>query len=136
MIQPARRLLASLGIALAASLASVAGPASAQIPYFQNLLASHSKYASVVVDAKTGEVLYSRNPDSPRYPASITKVMTLYLTFEALASGKLHMDDRVPFSPHAAAQAPSKLGVRAGDSISVAEGIQSMTTLSANDAAV
>jgi D-alanyl-D-alanine carboxypeptidase (penicillin-binding protein 5/6) len=62
--------------------------------------------------------------------------MTLYLTFEALSSGKLHMDDRVTFSPHASAQSPTKLGVRPGDSISVAEAIQGMTILSANDAAV
>jgi D-alanyl-D-alanine carboxypeptidase (penicillin-binding protein 5/6) len=87
-------------------------------------------------DARSGEVLYAKHADSPRYPASITKVMTLYLTFEALASGKLRLEDRVVFSPHAAAQSPTKLGVRPGDSISVAEAIQGMTTLSANDAAV
>jgi D-alanyl-D-alanine carboxypeptidase (penicillin-binding protein 5/6) len=90
----------------------------------------------MVVDARSGEVLYAKHADSPRYPASITKVMTLYLTFEALASGKLRLEDRVVFSPHAAAQAPTKLGIRAGDSISVVEAIQGMTTLSANDAAV
>jgi D-alanyl-D-alanine carboxypeptidase len=137
MIKHARRLFLALGLAATTALGSVATPASAQIPYFQNLLsASQTKYAAIVVDAKSGEVLYSKHEDSPRYPASITKVMTLYLTFEALASGKLHPDDRVTFSPHATAQAPSKLGVRAGDSISVVEAIEAMTTLSANDAAV
>jgi D-alanyl-D-alanine carboxypeptidase len=137
MIKHARRLFLALGLAATTALGSVATPASAQIPYFQNLLsASQTKYAAIVVDAKSGEVLYSKHEDSPRYPASITKVMTLYLTFEALASGKLHADDRVTFSPHATAQAPSKLGVRAGDSISVIEAIEAMTTLSANDAAV
>jgi D-alanyl-D-alanine carboxypeptidase (penicillin-binding protein 5/6) len=137
MIQHARRLFLALGLAAFTALGSIATPASAQIPYFQNLLsASQTKYAAIVVDAKSGEVLYAKHEDSPRYPASITKVMTLYLTFEALASGKLHPDDRVTFSPHATAQAPSKLGVRAGDSISVIEAIQAMTTLSANDAAV
>ena len=137
MIKHARRLFLALGLAATTALGSAATPASAQIPYFQNLLAaSQTKYAAIVVDAKSGEVLYAKHEDSPRYPASITKVMTLYLTFEALAAGKLHPDDRVQFSPHAAAQAPSKLGVRSGDSITVTEAIEAMTTLSANDAAV
>ena len=133
----ARRLFLALGLAAATALGTAASPASAQIPIFQNLLAaSQTKYAAIVVDAKSGEILYAKHADSPRYPASITKVMTLYLTYEALAAGKLHLDDRVPFSPHAAAQAPSKLGVRPGDSISVQEAIEAMCTLSANDAAV
>src|SRR6185503_14510889 len=80
--------------------------------------------------------LYAKHADSPRYPASITKIMTLYLTFEALASGKLHPDDRVVVSPHAAAQSPTKLGVRAGDSVSVTEAMDGMATKSANDMAV
>jgi D-alanyl-D-alanine carboxypeptidase (penicillin-binding protein 5/6) len=137
MFQHARRLFLALGLAAITAFGTAAKPANAQIPYFQNLLAaSQTKYAAIVVDAKSGEILYAKHEDSPRYPASITKVMTLYLTFEALSSGKLHLDDRVPFSPHAAAQAPTKLGLRAGDSISVAEAIQGMVTLSANDAAV
>jgi D-alanyl-D-alanine carboxypeptidase (penicillin-binding protein 5/6) len=142
MIKPARRLFLALGLAAATALstlalAAVPTAASAQLPNFQELLAaSQTKYAAVVVDAKSGEILYAKHADSPRYPASITKVMTLYLTYEALASGKLHLDDRVAFSPHASAQAPSKLGVRPGDSISVNEAIEAMTTLSANDAAV
>jgi D-alanyl-D-alanine carboxypeptidase (penicillin-binding protein 5/6) len=137
MLKHARRLFVSLGLAAATLVASVAPPAQAQIPYFQNLLgASQTKYAAIVVDAKSGEVLYAKHADSPRYPASITKIMTLYLTFEALASGKLHPTDRVVFSPHAAAQAPTKLGVRAGDSITVQEAMEGMVTKSANDAAV
>ena len=133
----ARRLFLALGLAAATALGTAAAPASAQIPMFQNLLAaSQTKYAAIVVDAKSGEILYAKHADSPRYPASITKVMTLYLTYEALAAGKLHLEDRVVFSPHAAAQAPSKLGVRPGDSISVQEAIEAMCTLSANDAAV
>jgi D-alanyl-D-alanine carboxypeptidase (penicillin-binding protein 5/6) len=137
MFQHARRLFLVLGLAFSTAFGAAAPTAQAQIPYFQNLLAaSQTKYAAMVVDARSGEVLYAKHADSPRYPASITKVMTLYLTFEALASGKLRLEDRVVFSPHAAAQAPTKLGVRPGDSISVSEAIQSMTTLSANDAAV
>jgi D-alanyl-D-alanine carboxypeptidase (penicillin-binding protein 5/6) len=135
MIEYARRIALAFGL-LAATLFAAA-PAQAQIPDFRALLrAADTKYAAIVVDAKSGEVLYDRHADSPRYPASITKVMTLYLTFEALSSGKLHLDDRVVFSPHASAQAPSKIGARPGESISVAQAIEAMCVLSANDAAV
>jgi D-alanyl-D-alanine carboxypeptidase (penicillin-binding protein 5/6) len=124
-------------LAVATAFATAAPPAQAQIPYFRSLLAaSESKYASIVVDAKSGEVLYANHADSPRYPASLTKMMTLYLTFEALASGKLRLEDRVVFSPHASAQSPTKLNVGAGDSVTVAQAIQGMAILSANDAAM
>jgi D-alanyl-D-alanine carboxypeptidase (penicillin-binding protein 5/6) len=126
----------SVGLAAATVFATVALPAQAQTPYLQLLPSTQSKYAAIVVDAKSGEVLYSKNGDSPRYPASLTKMMTLYLTFEALASGKLRLDDRVVFSPRAAAQAPTKLGVAAGDSISVADAVQAMAIKSANDASL
>jgi D-alanyl-D-alanine carboxypeptidase len=135
MFKPARRLLLSFGIAVATMVAATAPTAQAQVPYLQ-LPANQPKYASIVVDAKTGEVLYAKRADSIRYPASITKVMTLYLTFEALAAGRLKLDDRVVFSPHAAAQSPTKLGVAAGDSISVSEAMQALAIKSANDAAV
>src|ERR1700752_2570763 len=103
MFRTARRLFLSIGLPAATRLPTTA-PAQAQVPYFRSLLAaSESKYAAIVVDAKSGEVLYSNHGDSPRYPASLTKMMTLYLTFEALSSGKLRLEDRVVFSPHAAA---------------------------------
>jgi D-alanyl-D-alanine carboxypeptidase (penicillin-binding protein 5/6) len=136
MLQNGRRLLVSLCVAIAAA-SSAAAPARAQTPYFRSLVAaSESRYAAIVVDAKTGEVLYANHADSPRYPASLTKMMTLYLTFEALSSGKLRLDDRVPFSPRASAQSPTKLNVPAGESITVADAIQGMAILSANDAAM
>lgn len=136
MIQHARRLLLTIGLAAATALGAATTPAMAQVPYFQLIPQNSSKYAAIVVDAKTGEVLYAKRADAPRYPASITKVMTLYLAFEALASGKIQLDDPVVFSPRAAAQAPTKLGVRAGDSITVLQAMQGMVTRSANDAAV
>jgi D-alanyl-D-alanine carboxypeptidase (penicillin-binding protein 5/6) len=137
MLQPARRLMVSFGLALAVAIAPMAGTAQAQTPGFRNLLAAtQTKYAAIVVDAKTGEVLYAKHADSPRYPASITKIMTLYLTFEALSSGKLSLSDRVVFSPRAVAQSPSKLGVRVGESISVSEAMQALAIKSANDVAV
>ena len=131
MTTTVRRLITLL-VTLASALGLVAaasGPAAAQGLFDQ------PKYASIVVDANTGEVMYALRADQRRFPASITKVMTLYLTFEALATGRLTMDERVPFSAHAAAQAPSKLGVPVGDSISVREAILGITVKSANDAA-
>ncbi|SMC67291.1 D-alanyl-D-alanine carboxypeptidase [Rhizobium sp. RU36D] len=94
-----------------------------------------AQYAGIVIDAKTGKVLYSEDPDGIRFPASLTKMMTLYLVFEALESGRISLDSRVPVSAHAAAEPPSKLGVRAGGSITVEQGIQALVTRSANDMA-
>jgi D-alanyl-D-alanine carboxypeptidase len=136
MIQHARRLLLSLGLATAMAFGGASTPATAQVPYLSLIPQNSSKYAAIVIDARTGEVLYGKRADAPRYPASITKVMTLYLAFEALAAGKIELDDPVVFSPRAAAQAPTKLGVRAGDSITVHQAMEGMVTRSANDAAV
>jgi D-alanyl-D-alanine carboxypeptidase len=91
--------------------------------------------ASIVIDAKTGEVMFSEDPDGLRYPASLTKMMTLYMVFEALESGRISLNSRVPVSRHAAAQAPSKLGVRAGQTFTVEQGILALVTRSANDCA-
>jgi D-alanyl-D-alanine carboxypeptidase len=115
MFEPARRLFVPLAMALATAVATLASPAQARISFLQ-APDSAPKYAAIVVDAKSGEVLYAKRADSPRYPASITKVMTLYLTFDALSTGRLRLDDQVTISPHAAAQAPTKLGLRAGES--------------------
>jgi D-alanyl-D-alanine carboxypeptidase len=92
-----------------------------------------AKSAAIVVDAKTGKVLYSVDANARRYPASLTKMMTLYLTFEALAKGKISKSTPVVFSPNAAAEPPTKLGVRPGGSVSVETAILSMVTKSAND---
>ncbi|MGB3388691.1 MAG: D-alanyl-D-alanine carboxypeptidase family protein [Pseudaminobacter sp.] len=97
--------------------------------------AANSKYAAIVVDANTGKTLFSSNADSRRYPASLTKMMTLYLTFEALSRGKITKETRVPFSAQAAAEPPTKLGVKAGGSITVETAIYGLVTKSANDAA-
>ncbi len=93
------------------------------------------KYAGIVVDAKTGKVLYSEDPDGLRYPASLTKMMTLYLTFEALEAGRIRLDSTVPVSANAAKEPPSKLGVRAGGSLTVDQAIRALVTRSANDIA-
>lgn len=97
--------------------------------------APDSRYAAIVIDASTGKTLHSSNADSRRYPASLTKMMTLYLTFEALAKGRIQKDTQVVFSKNAAAEPPTKIGVKAGGSISVEAAILSLVTRSANDAA-
>ncbi|HVI30757.1 D-alanyl-D-alanine carboxypeptidase family protein [Phenylobacterium sp.] len=136
MFQHARRLFVALGAAAAVAFTTAAPPAYAQPAFKQLATASQTKYAAIVVDAKTGEVLYAKRADAPRYPASITKVMTLYLTFEALAAGKIRLDDPVLISPRAAAQSPTKLGVPAGQTITVSEAMQALAIKSANDVAV
>jgi D-alanyl-D-alanine carboxypeptidase len=92
--------------------------------------------ASIVVDGNTGEVLQASNPDALRHPASLTKVMTLYLLFERLQAGKIKLDTPLKVSAHAAAQAPTKLGLKPGQTIAVEDAIKAVVTRSANDVAV
>lgn len=92
-------------------------------------------YAALVVDAKTGRTLYERNADELRYPASVTKVMTLYIVFEDLERGRIRLDSRIAMSARCAAEAPSKLGLRPGQTIDVEDGIKALVTKSANDVA-
>lgn len=94
-----------------------------------------AKYASIVIDADTGAVLHEVNADTLNYPASLTKMMTLYMIFEALESGDLELDQKITVSRRAARQSPSKLGLRRGDRISVRNVILGLVTKSANDAA-
>jgi len=94
-----------------------------------------ARSSAIVVDAKTGKVLYSSDANGRRYPASLTKMMTLYLTFEAMAKGRISKNTPVPVSAKAAAEPPTKLGVKAGGAVSVETAILSMVTKSANDSA-
>jgi len=91
--------------------------------------------SSIVIDAKSGNVLYSHNADELRYPASLTKLMTLYIAFNALESGKLKMTDKLKVSQTAASRSPSKLGMPAGSYIDVKTLIQALIVKSANDCA-
>ncbi|MDZ5647946.1 D-alanyl-D-alanine carboxypeptidase family protein [Nitrospirillum sp. BR 11828] len=95
-----------------------------------------AKYAAIVVDAETGQVLHAAGADTQNYPASLTKMMTLYLLFDALDAGRVTLDTPFKVSAHAAAQAPSKLGLDAGDTIRVRDAILALVTKSANDVAV
>lgn len=94
-----------------------------------------AKYASLVIDTQTGEVLHEINADTRNYPASLTKMMTLYLMFEALEEGRMRLDDRIIMSKRAARQPPSKLGIPAGQSLGVEEAIRALAIKSANDVA-
>jgi len=115
-------LAASLGLVLLLPLA-----ARAQI--------GSARYSSIIVDAGTGDVLEAVNPDEPRYPASLTKMMTIYMLFEALRDRRLTLDDLVPVSAHAASMEPEKLGLVPGMRLTVQQALLGLVTLSANDAA-
>lgn len=108
---------------------SVAAAAPAQA--IENL----RKYAGIVVDAKSGHILYEEQADSRRYPASVAKVMTLYVVFQELQAGNLSLSTKMTVSRHAASAVPTKLGLRAGSTISVEDAMKSLVTLSANDMA-
>jgi D-alanyl-D-alanine carboxypeptidase len=96
---------------------------------------AHARYASYVMDVDTGKVLHSVNADTRNYPASLTKMMTLYLVFEALRDGDLALDQPLRVSRRAAGQAPSRLGLRPGQSITVEQAVLALVTKSANDVA-
>jgi len=93
-------------------------------------------YADIVIDAKTGAVLHEASPDSPRHPASLTKVMTLYLLFERLEAARITLDTPMDVSQEASIQAPTKLGLRPGSTLRVEDAIKGLVTKSANDAAM
>ena len=98
--------------------------------------ASPQKYASIVVDARTGKQLFAANATAPRYPASLTKMMTLYLLFEALDTGRLTKDTPIPVSDHARRQPPTKLWFKPGATIDADLAIRALAVKSANDVAV
>jgi D-alanyl-D-alanine carboxypeptidase len=95
----------------------------------------HPPYAAIVVDDNTDQTIYEVNADEPRHPASLTKIMTLYMLFEQLEAGKLKLDTPLPVSAHAAGMAPVKLGLKAGQTIPLEDALKAMVTKSANDAA-
>lgn len=98
--------------------------------------ASAERYASIVVDAETDTVLHARHADAPRYPASLTKVMTLYMLFEEIDAGRISLDEKLPVSATAASMPPSNIRLDAGDTIRVRDAIKALVTKSANDVAV
>jgi D-alanyl-D-alanine carboxypeptidase len=122
-----RARLAKIAVALCALCILTLAPKPSQ--------AGLPPMSAVMIDAKTGQTLYAQNADAPRYPASLTKLMTLYLLFEALRDHRITLNQMMPVSVHAASVEPVKLGVRPGARLTVQEAILGMVTLSANDAA-
>lgn len=132
----ARRLgLAARPLFALAYLAVLSGCTTTQALNIPVPDAAPSKYAAIVIDASSGKRLYSESADLPRYPASLVKMMTLYLLFEALDSGDLTNTTRIPFSSHASRQPPSKLGLKSGQTLDVDTAIRAMIVKSANDVA-
>lgn len=119
--------LARSGLIAAGLIFALIAPANAQY---------RPPYAEMVVDGRTGRVLYAVNADSLRHPASLTKVMTLFMLFEELESGKITLDTDFKVSARAQRQSPSKLGLAAGETIRVEDAIKALITKSANDVAV
>jgi D-alanyl-D-alanine carboxypeptidase len=136
-----------VGIAIMAAVLTLAvsHPADAAVHKKPRHHARHStryvrrqpvdRYASIVIDTASNQVLSEKNADKKLYPASLTKMLTLYLTFEAIENGTLRKNDRIPVSAHAANQEPSSLGLEAGTMIRVEDAIYGIVTKSANDAA-
>ena len=116
-----------VGWSVAACLVIASLPASAQV--------GSGRYSSIIVDNESGKVLEAANADSLRYPASLTKLMTLYVAFEALRDNKVTLGQTVPVSGHAASMEPSKLGLLPGTYFTVSDAILAIVTKSANDAA-
>ncbi len=114
-------------LAMAPALVAMPGAARAQV--------GSARYSSIVIDNGSGRVMEAANADSLRYPASLTKLMTLYMAFEALRGHKLALGETVPVSGHAAAMEPSKLGLLPGTYFTVSDAILAIVTKSANDAA-
>lgn len=130
MIGVLRRCLATCGKAgriLAVAMAAVV---------VSQVVHAEDRYAAFVIDVSNGSVLFSRYAEDRRYPASLTKIMTLYLVFEELDAGRIRKDTPLKASQNAANQAPSKLGLRAGETITVDQAIRALVTKSANDVAV
>ena len=125
-LPPRAGCMASL-LALAGLLLALPQAAQAQV--------GSARYASIVVDAASGNVLEAANADQPRFPASLTKLMTLYMAFEALRDHRISLDETVPISWHTASMSPVKLGLVPGTAITVEQVMLGMVTLSANDAA-
>jgi D-alanyl-D-alanine carboxypeptidase len=131
-----RWLALGLAVLLAAATSTGAADARARRHHQPAAEAYQPSYASIVIDANSGAVMQASNADSPRHPASLTKIMTLYLLFERLEAGKIKLSTEMMVSPHAAAQAPSKLGLKPGQTIDVETAIRAIVTKSANDVAV
>lgn len=110
--------------------------ASAPLAYVDAEMVSDPRYAAIVVDARSGRVLHEDKPDALRHPASLAKMMTLYILFQEVESGRLSPDTPLPVSANAASQPPSRLGLDAGETIAVRDAASALAVRSANDVAI
>ncbi|MDB5539180.1 MAG: D-alanyl-D-alanine carboxypeptidase [Devosia sp.] len=120
------RFAAAILLAFAMLLPTVSAADAASVP---------RKFAGIVIDAKAGKVLYESSADAARYPASVTKVMTLYILFQELDAGNITLKTKFTVSKYAASAVPTKLGIKAGSTITVENAIKAIVTISANDIA-
>jgi D-alanyl-D-alanine carboxypeptidase len=125
-LRRARNLIAGLCGLVAILGAGIAAPAHAGTP----------PYAAMAIDANTGAVLHNRAGDAPRYPASLTKMMTLYMAFELIELGRHSYSSKIKMTEEGAAAAPSKLGLKPGEEIALIDAIKALVTKSANDVAI
>ena len=130
-----RRPVRAAGWPLVWLLAGVAALTAAAWPGRAAAQIGSDRYASLVVDAGSGTVLSSVNADEPRHPASLAKLMTLYMLFEALRDHRVSLEQAIPVSAYAAATPPSKLGITPGSRLTVEDALLGLVTKSANDAA-
>ena len=138
-IRPATVLLVLRALLLAAFAAGLAACTSTTLTEpsaYASPPPTSDKYAAMVVDASNGRTLHAVNAEQPRYPASLTKMMTLYMLFEALDQNRIDKATPIPVSAYAAARPPTKLGFRPGDTVDVDTAIKALVVKSANDVAV
>jgi len=143
MCVPGRRgqiltLVAGVGLVFAMSIAATdaeARPRKHRVKHARAVAPYAPPFAALVVDANSGKVLYAKNENELRHPASVTKVMTLYMLFEQLEKGRMTLDTPIRMTAHAASMAPSKLNIRPGATISTEDAIKAIVTKSANDVA-
>ena len=130
---PANRRIVSI----AAAALLFGAPASAHMRHgHERLTPDPNLDAALIVDAPTGEVLYARNEDAIRHPASLTKMMTLYVVFDKLRAHKISLDTTIPVSPYAASQPRAHLHIHPGDTMTIEAAIKAVVVCSANDVAV
>lgn len=140
MIRSVRLSLTALACALVAGLATAPLPADAAQKKVANVATkpaaeTPTRYAAIIIDDSSGRVLHQVNADDRRYPASLTKMMTIYMAFEAIEKKRLTFESRLTITPYAANQAPSRIGLAPGDNFTVRQAILALVTKSANDAA-
>ncbi|HEX2257049.1 MAG TPA: D-alanyl-D-alanine carboxypeptidase family protein, partial [Afifellaceae bacterium] len=133
---PSIRVLAAESLTQLKRFTAVAIVATLALGLAGQAAEANPRYAALVVDAKSGEVLYEFDAYEPRFPASLTKMMTLYILFEEIEAGRLSLDSKLSVSAYAASIPPSKLGVGAGGTLSVQDAILALAVKSANDVAV